>query len=148
MSDRSTTPVTVPPVNDPQAIAACLAMRAIAVVGLSDQPTPTSNRVAAYMQAQGYTIIPVNPQIREALGVRAYPSLTAVDQPFALVNVFRRSEFVSGVVGEAIAAGAQGLWTQLGVIDYTAAERARAAGLFVVMDRCLMVERAARGGAG
>ncbi len=148
MSDRSTTPVTVPPVNDPRAIAACLAMHTIAVVGLSDQPARTSNRVAAYMQAQGYTIIPVNPQIREALGVRAYPSLAAIDQPFALVNVFRRSEFVAGVVDEAIAAGAQGLWTQLGVIDYTAAERARRAGLVVVMDRCLMVERAARGGTG
>jgi len=140
MSERTPAAPAVPPINDPQAIRACLAMRTIAVVGLSDQPFRPSYGVSQYMQRQGYTIIPVNPTIRSVLGLPAYPSLAAIGQPIELVDVFRRSEYVAEIVDEAIAAGARGLWLQMGVIDRAAAERARAAGLFVVMDRCIKVE--------
>src|SRR4051812_11210573 len=131
---------TVPPVNDPEAIRSCLAMRTIAVVGLSDQPYRPSYDVTRYMQRQGYTIIPVNPTIRSALGQPAYPSLAAIGQPVELVNVFRRSMHIAALVDEVIAVGARGLWLQLGVVDPAAAERARAAGLFVVRNRCIKVE--------
>jgi uncharacterized protein len=137
-------PAGAPPVNAPAAIEAMLAMRVIAVVGLSDDPERASCGVARYMQNHGYEIIPVNPLIREALGRPAYPSLAAIDRPVELVDIFRRSEFVGAIVDEAIAAGARGIWMQLGVQDAAAAERARAAGLYVVMNRCLMVDHANR----
>jgi len=135
-------PPEPPPVNAPAAIDAMLAMRVIAVVGLSDDPGRASYGVARYMQKQGYEIIPVNPQIREALGRPAYPTLAAIGRPVELVDIFRRSEFVGAIVDEAIAVGARGIWMQLGVQDAAAAERARAAGLYVVMNRCLMVDHA------
>jgi hypothetical protein len=123
-------------------------VRRIAVVGLSDNPLRTSHGVAAAMQRWGYRIVPVNPGIREALGERAFSSLAEAaralgrDQPIDLVNVFRRSEHVAEVVEECIAAGLPALWLQEGVVDEVAAARARAAGLFVVMDRCIMKDRA------
>jgi predicted CoA-binding protein len=92
------------------------------------------------MQGQGYRIIPVNPTIRESLRQPAYPSLRAVPEPVELVDIFRRSEYVADIVDEAIAIGARGIWMQIGVIDHAAAEKARAAGLLVVMDRCIKVE--------
>jgi predicted CoA-binding protein len=137
-------PATAPPVNAPDAIEAMLAMRVIAVVGLSDDPGRASYGVARYMQQQGYEIIPVNPLIREALGRPAYASLADIGRPVELVDIFRRSEYVGAIVDEAIAAGARGIWMQLGVQDAAAAERARAAGLYVVMNRCLMVDHANR----
>jgi predicted CoA-binding protein len=140
--NEDTSPPAVPPVNDPAAVRALLAMRNIAVVGLSDDPGRTSYSVSRYMQQHGYHIIPVNPSIGEALGEKAYSSLADVPGPLELVNVFRRSEFVAQVVDEAIAAGAKGLWLQVGVMDAQAAEKARAAGLLVVMNRCIMVEHA------
>jgi predicted CoA-binding protein len=133
-------PSTIPPVNDPQAIRVLLNVRTIAVVGLSDHPGRPSYDVARYMQGQGYRIIPVNPTIRESLRQPSYPSLSAVPEPVELVNIFRRSEYVADIVDEAIAIGARGVWMQMGVIDQAAAEKARAAGLLVVMDRCLKVE--------
>ncbi len=133
-------PVTVPPVNDPSVIRDLLTLRNIAVVGLSDDPARTSYSVSSYMQSQGYRILPVNPVIVEALGELAYPTLTGIHEPLELVNIFRRSEHVGAIVDEAIACSAQGIWMQVGVIDAAAAERARAAGIPVVMDRCLMVE--------
>ena len=133
-------PVTVPPVNDPAVIRDLLALRNIAVVGLSDNPARTSYSVSRYMQSQGYRILPVNPVIVEALGELAYPTLTGIHEPLELVNIFRRSEHVGAIVDEAIACSARGIWMQVGVIDAAAAERARAAGIPVVMDRCLMVE--------
>ena len=84
--------------------------------------------------------MPVNPAIVEALGELAYPTLTGIHEPLELVNIFRRSEHVGAIVDEAIECGARGIWMQVGVIDAAAAERARAAGIPVVMDRCLMVE--------
>ncbi|HMA37855.1 MAG TPA: CoA-binding protein [Chloroflexia bacterium] len=142
MSDNPIPAAPAPPVNDPAAIREILGMHTIAVVGLSDSPARTSYGVARYLQQQGYAIIPVNPTIREALGQRAYPSLPAIGRPVDVVNVFRRSEYVAAVVDEAIAIGARAIWMQVGVADPVAAERARAAGLRVVMNRCLMVEHA------
>jgi len=122
--------------------------RRIAVVGLSDNPMRTSHGVSAAMQRWGYRIVPVNPAIGEALGERAFGSLAEAaaalgpGQPIDLVNVFRRPEHVAGVVEECIALGMPALWLQEGVVDEAAAARARAAGLFVVMDRCIMKDRA------
>ncbi len=116
--------------------------RRIAVVGLSDQPWRTSYQIALALQAHGYTVLPVNPNIAEWNGLPAWPDLASVPGPIDLVNVFRRSEFVSDIVDEAIAAGARALWTQSGVEDWEAGERAERAGLHVVMDRCIAVELA------
>ena len=114
--------------------------RVIAVVGVSSNPARPSYRVAAYMQQQGKTIIPVNPRETTVLGVPAYPSLAAVPVPIDLVNVFRRSAEAGAVVDEAIRTKARAVWLQEGVIDEAAAVRARQAGLQVVMDRCWLKE--------
>jgi predicted CoA-binding protein len=126
----------------PADIAAILKMKRIAVVGLSSNPWRASHDVSRYMQARGYTIIPVNPNETEVLGERAYPSLSDLPDPPEVVDVFRRPEYVGAVVEEAIKVGARAVWLQLGVIDVEAARRARDAGLLVVMDRCIKVERA------
>ena len=112
-------------------------VKTIAVVGLSPNPARPSHGVSAAMQAFGYTVIPVHPAVKEVLGVRACARLADIKQPVDLVNVFRQPEFVSGIVDECIALGLKALWLQDGVIDEAAAERARAAGMFVVMDRCI-----------
>jgi len=114
--------------------------RVIAVVGCSDSPTRDSYRIAAYLQRQGYRIIPVNPTITTALGETAYPDLASVPEKVDLVNVFRRSDAVPGVVDDAIAAGAPAIWLQLGMRHDEAEKRAREAGLDVVSDRCIAVE--------
>lgn len=116
--------------------------RTIAVVGISDNPGRDSYRVARYLQTAGYTIYAVNPTIGEALGLKAYASVQALPEPVDIVDVFRRPEFVAEVVDDAIAAGAKALWLQFGVIDAIAAQRARDAGLQVVMDRCIKVDHA------
>ena len=108
--------------------------RTIAVVGLSPNPQRDSHRVAKYLQEQGYRIIPVNPMADEVLGERSYPDLSSVPEPIDMVDIFRRSEYVAGVVAEAIQVGAKYVWMQDGVIDEEAAEKALAAGLLVVMD--------------
>ena len=118
--------------------------KTIAVVGLSDNSLRTSYGVSEYMQSRGYRIIPVNPAITESLGEKAYPTLTKVPEKVDIVNVFRRSEFVAEVVEEAIRIGAPAIWMQEGVVHEEAAEQARAAGMFVVMDRCILKERAKR----
>jgi predicted CoA-binding protein len=114
--------------------------RVIAVVGCSDSPTRDSYRIAAYLQREGYRIIPVNPTITTALGETAYPDLASVPEKVDLVNVFRRSDAVPGVVDDAIAAGAPAIWLQLGIRHDEAEKRAREAGLDVVSDRCIAVE--------
>ncbi|SMC28667.1 hypothetical protein SAMN02745857_03363 [Andreprevotia lacus DSM 23236] len=119
-----------------------IAMRRIAVVGLSPKPERASYRVSRYMQQRGYGIVPVRPLVAEVLGEPAWPDLASVPGEIDLVNVFRRAEEVDAVVDAAIACGAKGVWIQLGIINEAAALRARAAGLFVVMDACLMVEHA------
>ncbi len=115
-------------------------VKTIAVVGLSDDPARISYEVAAYLQAQGYEIVPVNPNARMVLGRPAKPSLRDVSDEVDVVDVFRKSEAVSDIVDDAIAIGAKGIWLQLGISDHEAEKRAKDAGLFVVSNRCLMVE--------
>jgi predicted CoA-binding protein len=118
--------------------------RTIAVVGLSANPRRPSHGVARYLQRAGYRIIPVNPNVDEVLGERAYASLRDIPQPVDVVEVFRRSEFVGPIVDDAIAIKASAVWLQDGVIDEAAAARARACGLDVVMDDCMMRRHAER----
>jgi uncharacterized protein len=118
--------------------------KTIAVVGLSDNPLRPSHGVAAYLQGQGYRIIPVNPQIREALGEKAYPSLLDVPEKIDIVDIFRRPEFVEEVVNQAIELKVPAVWMQEEVIHEKAAQKAGRAGIFVVMDRCILVEHRAR----
>jgi uncharacterized protein len=118
--------------------------RTIAVVGLSDSPLRPSYGVAAYMQTHGYRIIPVNPTIRGALGEKAVASLSEIKEKVDIVDVFRRSEFVPEVVDEAIRLKVPAIWMQEEVIHEEAARKAREAGIFVVMDRCILKEHRAR----
>jgi uncharacterized protein len=118
--------------------------KTIAVVGLSSSPLRPSYGVAAYMQTHGYRIIPVNPTIKGALGEKAYATLSEVPERIDIVDVFRRSEFVPEVVDEAIRLQVPAIWLQEGVIHEGAAEKARAAGIQVVMDRCILKEHKAR----
>ena len=118
--------------------------RTIAVVGLSDNPLRPSHGVAAYLQSQGYRIIPVNPEIKASLGEKAYPSLLDVPEKIDIVDIFRRPEFVEEVVDQAIQLKVPAVWMQEEVIHEKAAQKARAAGIFVVMDRCILVEHRAR----
>ncbi|HEV3230988.1 MAG TPA: CoA-binding protein [Candidatus Dormibacteraeota bacterium] len=127
-------------------IDALLDARTVAVVGLSPDPGRASHEVAGYLRDHGYRIVPVNPNVEAVLGQRAYPSLAEVPFAVDLVDVFRRPEHLAGIVDEAIAKGVAGVWGQLGVVDQEAAARGRAAGLRVVMDRCLMVEHRRRRG--
>ncbi len=111
--------------------------KTVAVVGLSTDPTKDSHAVAAYLQSQGYRIIPVNPRAREILGERCYPDLLSVPVPVDVVNVFRPSHEVPAIVEHAIAVGAKAIWMQVGIVHAEAAEKARQAGLKVVMDSCM-----------
>lgn len=115
-------------------------MHVVAVVGLSGRPDRPSYQVASYLQAQGMRIIPVNPTIADVLGEKAYPSLRDVPVPIDVVDVFRRPNEIEPIVDDAIAVGAPVLWLQLGVVNDDGARQAEAAGLTVVMDRCLKVE--------
>lgn len=119
--------------------------RSIAVVGLSDNPARDSQRVAAYLQAAGYEVVPVNPRVASVLGCRCWPDLAAIPSPVDLVQVFRRSDYASEVVDAAIEAGIPAVWLQDGVVDEQAAARAAGAGMDVVMDRCMMRDHALLG---
>ena len=116
--------------------------RTIAVVGLSPKQHRDSHRVAKYLQDQGYRIIPVNPNANDVLGEKAYSSLTEIPEPVDLVDVFRRPDVVDGVARDAVEIGARAIWLQIGIVNDDAAEIAKAGGLDVVMDRCLMVDHA------
>jgi uncharacterized protein len=120
--------------------------RTIAVVGLSNSPLRPSHGVSAYMQSHGYRIIPVNPKIRGSLGEKAYGSLLDVPEKIDVVNIFRRPEFVEEAVDEAIRVKVPVIWMQEGVVHEKAAQKARAAGILVVMDRCILKEHRARFG--
>jgi len=118
--------------------------KTIAVVGLSANPARASNEVSVYLQGAGYRIIPVNPNEREVLGEKSYARLEDVPEKVEIVDVFRRSEYLPGVVESAIRVGAKVVWMQLGIANEEAAERARAAGLVVVEDACMFVEHRRR----
>ncbi len=114
-----------------------LATKTIATVGVSSNPEKESYQVAAYLQEQGYRMIPVNPTATEILGQQVYPSLSAIPDSVDVVQVFRKPEDVPPVVEEAIKIGAKVVWMQEGIVNEEAAQKARAAGLQVVMDACL-----------
>lgn len=118
--------------------------KTIAVVGLADSPLRPSYGVSHYMRSQGYRIIPVNPNIEEWEGEKAYPSLLDVPEKIDIVNVFRRPDAVPEVVEHAIQIKAPAIWMQEGVIHEEAAEKARRTGIFVVMDRCILKEHRKR----
>lgn len=114
--------------------------RTIAVVGCSPKPERDSNAIARLLMSRGNRVLPVNPGHREILGQPCFPDLLAIPEPVSMVDVFRRSEYVPGIADQAIRIGAKIFWTQLGVWSEEAAERAQAAGLIVVMDRCPAIE--------
>ncbi|MDO9242313.1 MAG: CoA-binding protein [Rhodocyclaceae bacterium] len=116
--------------------------RVIAMVGLSARADRPSNSVARYLLARGYTVIPVNPAVTEILGQRCYASLHDIPVKVDMVDVFRKADDVPPIADAAIAIGAKSLWLQLGIINETAAQKASAAGLDVVMDRCPKIEYA------
>jgi uncharacterized protein len=130
--------------SDAEIDAILAGARTIAVVGLSDKPDRESHKVARYLQAHGYRIIPVNPAAAQVLGERSFPDLASIPKEIAIdvVDIFRRPELIPTVVDGAIARGARTVWMQLGLAHNAAAEKARAAGLAVVMNRCMKIEHA------
>lgn len=123
-------------------LAILRAARTVAIVGLSANPFRPSHFVAIYLLAEGYNVIPVNPREREILGRRSYASLREIPEPVDVVDIFRDPQAVPPIVEDAIAIGAKVVWMQLGVINEAAAQRAREAGLKVVMDACMKIEHA------
>jgi predicted CoA-binding protein len=117
-----------------------LRYRRIAMVGVSGNPTRASYRALVHMKSKGYTVYPVNPSYDEILGLKCYKSLLDIDQPVDIVDIFRRPETVIPLVSEAREIGAKVFWMQIGVINEDAAAQAAAAGLEVVMDRCVKIE--------
>ncbi len=118
--------------------------KTIAVVGLSSNPMRPSHGVSEYLQSAGYRVIPVNPNEKEVLGEKSYPRLEDVPEKIDVVDIFRRTEFVPQVVESAIRLGAKVVWMQLGIENEDAAETARAAGLAVVEDACILIEHKKR----
>jgi len=114
--------------------------RTVAVVGLSPRPERPSHRIARRLQSWGYRVIPVRPAVSEVLGEKAYPRLADVPHRIDLVDVFRAAEQVGPIVEQCIALGLRAIWIQEGIVNEPAAERARAAGMLAVMDRCISVE--------
>ncbi len=114
--------------------------RSLAVIGLSARPDRPSHYVSAYMQSQGYTVYPVNPALESVLGERSYGSLRELPTKPDVVNVFRLPSFIPAIVDEMLTLGLANLWVQQGIVHREAAARAEAAGIRVVMDRCIMVE--------
>jgi predicted CoA-binding protein len=128
--------------NEPQVIRGILAGKTIAVIGLSDDPGKASHYVSAFMQGKGYRILPVNPVLagQTVLGETVYSSLGELPVVPDVVNVFRLPKFIPAIVDEMIGLGWKQIWVQQGLIHAEAAARAEAAGMRVVMDRCIMVE--------
>ena len=114
--------------------------RTIAVIGLADNPNKPSNYVPAYMQKQGYRILPINPTVETVLGEKAYPSLADLPVKPDVVNVFRLPKFIPAIVDQMLSLGLKNIWVQQGIINAEAAARAEAGGIHVVMDRCIMIE--------
>ncbi len=133
--------------NEPDAIEKMLGAgeaRTIAVVGLSDNPGKPSHYVSAYMQQQGYRILPVNPTVAQVLGERSYASLAELPVKPDVVNVFRVPSQIPAIVDEMLLLGLKNLWVQLGIVNREAAARAEQGGIRVVMDRCIMMEHRRR----
>jgi len=126
--------------NEPEVMKKMFAAKTIAVVGLSDNPAKASYGVSRYMQAQGYRIIPINPAVESVLGEKSYASLSDLPEKPDVVNVFRLPQFIPAIVDEMITLGLKNLWVQLGIVNEVAAAKAEAAGINVVMDRCIMVD--------
>ena len=128
--------------NEPETIRAMLGTlpRTIAVIGLSANPAKPSHYVPAYMQQQGYRILPVNPTVDSVLGEKSYASLADLPVQPDIVNVFRLPKYIPAIVDEMLLLGFKNLWVQLGIVDLESARRAEAGGIHVVMDRCIMVE--------
>jgi predicted CoA-binding protein len=132
--------------NEPQLISEMLGVttkdhqRTIAVIGLSEDPAKPSHYVSAFMQQHGYKIYPINPSIPEVLGEKSYASLADLPIKPDIVDVFRLPKFIPAVVDEMLKLGLKNLWVQQGIVNLEAATRAEAAGIHVVMDRCIMVE--------
>ncbi len=132
------------PVSEIEQIAELLrSAKTIAVVGISANSMRPSYGVAAYMQSQGFRIIPVNPELDSVLGEKAYPSLLDVPDQIDVVDIFRRSENVPPIVDQAIEKGARAIWMQEGVVHEESARKAREKGIVVVMDRCILKEHRA-----
>ena len=113
----------------------------IAIVGLSDRPARDSFAVARFLQRNGYRVLPVNPNLTgRVLGEQPYANLRDISEHVDIVNIFRRPEFVPGIVEDAIAIGADVVWTQLGIVNMAAVKRAQQAGIGVVQDRCMAIE--------
>jgi len=121
-------------------IETILGSKTIAVVGISDDPTRPSHFVAGFLQAHGYTIIPVNPKLSEWEGKKCYPDLPSIPGKVDVVDIFRRSEAVPPIVDEAIEIKAKVVWMQEGIVNEEAAAKARKAGIEVVMDKCMKKE--------
>ena len=132
--------------NEPELIREMLGVttkdhqRTIAVVGLSDDPAKPSHYVSAYMQQHGYKIYPINPSLPEVLGEKSYASLSDLPVKPDIVNVFRLPKFIPAIVDEMLQLALKNLWVQQGIVNLEAVTRAEAAGIHVVMDRCIMVE--------
>lgn len=131
--------------NEPEVIRVMLGHppsepRTIAVVGLSANPDKPSHYVPAYMQQHGYRILPVNPLVESVLGERSYPSLADLTSKPDIVNVFRLPKFIPAIVDEMLDLGFKNLWVQQGIVNMEAAQKAEAGGIWVVMDRCIMIE--------
>ena len=118
--------------------------KTVAVVGLSDKRERPAYKTTKYLIAVGYKIIPINPRCEKVLGKKCYPDLVSVPEKIDIVDIFRRSEYVGPVVDDAIKAGAGCIWMQEGIVNEEAAEKARNAGIPVIMDRCMYKEHAAR----
>lgn len=116
--------------------------RVIAVVGHSDKPYRTSYQIAKYLRSAGYKVYPVNPMVDEIDGDKSYASLADIPEPIDVVDVFRRSEHLDGVVQESISANAKAVWSQLGVVDFEAAIKAESSGLDMIMNLCIKIEHA------
>jgi predicted CoA-binding protein len=126
--------------ENPDAQARCALLKkvkTIAVVGLSPNAARPSHGVSKAMQGFGFRVIPVHPAAQEILGEKVYPRLADIPEPVDLVDVFRSAEFIDGVVDECLALGVKAIWIQEGIVNEPAAERARAGGMTVIMDRCI-----------
>jgi predicted CoA-binding protein len=142
-SDPGSSRPPAPTAGDP-ASEILKSSRTIAVVGLSSRGHRPSYGVAEYLQSAGYRVIPVNPNETEVLGEKSYARLEDIPEHVDIVDIFRRSEFVPEIVESAIRIGARGVWMQEGVVHPQAAERARSAGLFVIMNSCILKEHIKR----